>query len=504
MNALASTMNAFNQSYAASRERKQAKKQQAFQNQLQGMLGGGASPMGGVGTPGIVPNSQSGAASSPLMGGQVQSQQPQAQQPQAGGMDQVSKYQQAANFAAQSGRPDLANQYMKMAGSYQTQGAASAKSQADLAKTSAATEDQETAVLYNIGKGVMDGKYTLDQAKQYLQQNGADAQELAQITDQTLPQQMAMIEARMRANPKSRQTLKDKEAIYDSITNEIVASNRGFTAEQNGDESYGFNTATGEFSDPVTRAQTYEEAETGRSNVAQEGIDQFGNTTDRMNANTDRMEAENTIATGGGGEYGTTVHYAEKDGQTIGYVQSKDGSSKVVSVDGASILSPYEKKFQESSGSASGKNAVEDKKFEKVAVETAKKNTTKVNRLMDGGDLNKGFSQAFGLKGVALRNTPGHPARDAWAQLQEITGPQTLDELAKMKGVPSDRDIDLVKGAATSLNDPRISASEAKIKLKEISDAYARILSMPDVGANKPGSIMSGPNKELYNKYGLE
>lgn len=106
----------------------------------------------------------------------------------------------------------------------------------------------------------------------------------------------------------------------------------------------------------------------------------------------------------------------------------------------------------------------------------------------DGGDLARGFDQAFGVQGIAWRNTPSHPARDAWASLQEVIGPQTLDALSAMKGSPSDRDMALVQSAASALNDPLISPAEARIKLREVEEAYQRILSLPNVGSGGAAS----------------
>jgi len=134
-----------------------------------------------------------------------------------------------------------------------------------------------------------------------------------------------------------------------------------------------------------------------------------------------------------------------------------------------------------------------DAKDKELALATAKKNSAKVTQLLSG-DLAAGFQQAFGASGVAMRRVPGSAANSAWAVLQEITGPQTLDELAKMKGVPSDKDIELVKGAATALNDPSISDRLATQKLLEIEQSYQRLLALPDAQdpAQSSASIPAG------------
>lgn len=151
------------------------------------------------------------------------------------------------------------------------------------------------------------------------------------------------------------------------------------------------------------------------------------------------------------------------------------------------------KQVESELGKAEGKQQFMDAKDKKLALATAKKNSAKVTQLLSG-DLSAGFQQAFGASGIAMRRVPGSAANSAWAVLQEITGPQTLDELAKMKGVPSDKDIELVKGAATALNDPNISDRLATQKLLEIEQGYQRLLALPDAAptAPSPSSIPAG------------
>ena len=205
MNALSATMEGFDRGYKFSQQRKAQKNHAALQNQLQTLLGGGKTPPPPHGVPqgtvGIVPT---GPQSAPI-GGQL-----------AQGVQQPD-YSAVSRLYAQNGDAQNALAYQQLAANQAKSSAASQKAQGAQAKS-------EQEVLYRIGQGVINGDYSLDEAKQHLVQGGADPQELAQITDQNLPQYMKMLEATIGGQ---RQTVKDKEAIFDPLTGEVIFNNRG-------------------------------------------------------------------------------------------------------------------------------------------------------------------------------------------------------------------------------------------------------------------------------------
>jgi hypothetical protein len=311
-------------------------------------------------------------------------------------------------------------------------------------------QDALRAYFVNNGQG---------EAFQRLAQSGM----LADLSDQRLQA--------FQASQRQEQVLKDKEAligrdgkpIYENRYNapQVVASGSALVGED-GSALY-TNTPPPEAPKPTATMQDYEFA---RQNGFQ------GTFLDYQRAvNESKRSPGVTVNTGDGApELGTIP-------QGFQAIRGEDGNYSMQRVPGG---------------------PEDDTEARQGVIDTARDGLATIDRLLEG-DLAGGLQSAFGLSGAVTRNVPGSKARDAWANIQEVVGPQTLDELAKMKGVPSDRDIDLVKGAATALNDPGISDEEAVRKLKEIKGAMDRILALPNVTAQ--GQSARNP---LYDKYGLE
>lgn len=134
------------------------------------------------------------------------------------------------------------------------------------------------------------------------------------------------------------------------------------------------------------------------------------------------------------------------------------------------------------------------KEAERQAESQRISNLENIERML-AGDLRGGFQGAYGASNW-MRKVPGVPAATAGGILDEITGPQTLDALANMKGVPSDRDIDLVKGAATVLNNPNVSDEEATRALQKMYVSLGgdpRTIGLqPSQTDLKPGDVVDG------------
>lgn len=94
-----------------------------------------------------------------------------------------------------------------------------------------------------------------------------------------------------------------------------------------------------------------------------------------------------------------------------------------------------------------------------------------IKRLQEGGDLRKGFQEAYGFRRPFA--TPGSPRQDASSLVSQIVEKQTLEAISAFKGVISDRDVIIARSAATRLGDRNISDKEADKALADLDRIFA-------------------------------
>ena len=305
--------------------------------------------------------------------------------------------------------------------------------------------------------------------------------------------------------------LKNGEAIYDNRAGRVVHANRGFTAEQSGDQLRSFNEATGKFSEPITRAKTFEEIEKERSNRAQEGIDTFGNETDRLEANTDASSA---------GSFGKNVTYGvDAQGNTIAYQLNDKGEARPVDFgNGITALSPQQKSAQVAQGKANVKKAMQKSKAG-TALQMVRR---KGDRMRD--DIVKAIELVSdGNTGLVQgRVSVTQQSENLNAFLTTIRANSGFDELQAMRdssptggalGQVSEREIDFLQALKANLSrtqSPEILKQNLKDVLKSYDDMIGDYEDRFEQDYNS-GLITDGGadgkangNQALYNKYGLE
>lgn len=123
-----------------------------------------------------------------------------------------------------------------------------------------------------------------------------------------------------------------------------------------------------------------------------------------------------------------------------------------------------------------------------------------IDRLAPGGDLNKGFMDAYGFKRPGFTVLEGAERRDAASAVRQLTSRLTLEEASKLAGVLSDSDIALAAGAATRLADTSISDREAAKALQDIRDVLTR---GRDNLRRRASEAQPSGRDELLKRYGL-
>ncbi|MEL6364303.1 MAG: hypothetical protein AAFR11_05635 [Pseudomonadota bacterium] len=107
------------------------------------------------------------------------------------------------------------------------------------------------------------------------------------------------------------------------------------------------------------------------------------------------------------------------------------------------------------------------------------------------GNLSQGFDSAFGFKLPGFLVRSGTERKNAEALLNEVTAGLTLEEASKLKGVLSDKDMQLLEQAATRLNSRTISDDEARLALADVQQTFQEALARIDGGATVTPQTMS-------------
>lgn len=116
----------------------------------------------------------------------------------------------------------------------------------------------------------------------------------------------------------------------------------------------------------------------------------------------------------------------------------------------------------------SAKSAAVGPRDDVTARQTLAAAIERVDRLAAGGDLNQGFRASYGFRRPGFTVLPGSDRRNAEALIDQIAGGLTLEEANALKGVLSDRDMELLARSASRLNNRDISDEEAAMALQEV------------------------------------
>lgn len=116
----------------------------------------------------------------------------------------------------------------------------------------------------------------------------------------------------------------------------------------------------------------------------------------------------------------------------------------------------------------SAKSAAVGPRDDVTAHQTLAAAIDRVDRLAPGGDLNQGFKASYGFRRPGFTVLPGSDRRNAEALIDQIAGGLTLEEANALKGVLSDRDMELLARSASRLNNRDISDEEAAMALQEV------------------------------------
>ena len=281
---------------------------------------------------------------------------------------------------------------------------------------------------------------------------------------------------------------------YNDINGEMHMAN---IMRQNGSEfgtqsENGF-TPTGSLGMNNAEQNTFDgNAETAQHNRAQETSTNFGNETQRMQAETARYSAHNPanqnitpFQQAGLGLRGQELELRSDD---IRLRQEAKATEKRQTLDAQRLTFQTVLQNIDRLGGSAG---IEGQEGYRPA-----------------GELNRGFLDAYGGSRYNPMNAgamlPGSQRRDANSILDQIGSGLTLDQAAKLKGAMSDKDIALITKASTRLNNRNISDAEAIRALAEIREVYSRALagldSVPDQH-EEDGWIHLGGDKANPNNW---
>ncbi len=241
--------------------------------------------------------------------------------------------------------------------------------------------------------------------------------------------------------------------------------------------------------------------EDARSNRADEGLRASGQAIDRERLALDR--------TGGAENFGVTPQFVRMQDGSIRAVQfSSQGRILQQDLGGTPVRFDPALEQELAAGRETGKvvgtargDAIAGLGAQEAAVT---KLNTDIDRLLTG-DLSAGRRAAFGFRRPDIAVLPGEPRKDAEALVKQIAANLTIENVSKLKGPLSDKDIAFLKEASTRLSNQDISDFEAERVLTEVREFLnqnvARSRGRAGVAAPTQGS---DDVDSLLRKYGVQ
>ncbi len=260
-----------------------------------------------------------------------------------------------------------------------------------------------------------------------------------------------------------------------------------------------------QFIDPQAQVQqqltAQQQQEAARSNRADEGLRASGQAIDRERLALDR--------TGGAENFGVTPQFVRMPDGSIRAVQfSSQGRILQQDLGGTPVRFDPALEQELAAGREIGKvvgtargDAIAGLGAQEAAVT---KLNTDIDRLLTG-DLAEGRRAAFGFRRPDIAVLPGEPRKDAEALVKQIAANLTIENVSKLKGPLSDKDIAFLKEASTRLSNQDISDLEAERVLTEVREFLNQ-----NVARSRARAGVAAPTQDsddvdsLLRKYGVQ